>query len=128
LHIELRDWADVLVLLPLSAHSLAKVAHGLADDTLSCVARAWDFGHGNRPGKPMILAPAMNTAMWEHVLTARQLTTIQGFWNSERAPNRIKVVPPQVKVLACGELGDGALASVHIIVAAIQETIEEMKE
>jgi phosphopantothenoylcysteine decarboxylase len=69
----------------------------------------------------------MNTAMWEHVLTARQLTTIQGFWNSERAPNRIKVVSPQVKVLACGEVGDGALASVDIIVTAIQETIKEMK-
>jgi phosphopantothenoylcysteine decarboxylase len=117
----------VLVLLPLSAHSLAKVAHGLADDTLSCVARAWDFGHGSRPGKPVLLVPAMNTAMWEHELTARQLTTIQGFWNSERAPNRIKVVPPQVKVLACGEVGDGALASVDIIVAAIQETIQQMK-
>jgi phosphopantothenoylcysteine decarboxylase len=117
----------VLVLLPLSAHSLAKVAHGLADDTLSCVARAWDFGHGSRPGKPVLLVPAMNTAMWEHELTARQLATIQGFWNSERAPNRIKVVPPQVKVLACGEVGDGALASVDIIVAAIQETIQQMK-
>jgi phosphopantothenoylcysteine synthetase/decarboxylase len=55
LHIDLRDWAEVLVLLPLSAHSLAKVAHGLADDTLSCVARAWDFGHGSRPGKPVLL-------------------------------------------------------------------------
>jgi phosphopantothenoylcysteine decarboxylase len=117
----------VLVLLPLSAHSLAKVAHGLADDTLSCVARAWDFGHGSRPGKPVLLVPAMNTAMWEHVLTAQQLATIQGFWNCERAPNQIKVVPPQVKTLACGEVGDGALASVDIIVRTIQEMIQEMK-
>jgi phosphopantothenoylcysteine decarboxylase len=116
----------MLVLLPLSAHSLAKVAHGLADDTLSCVARAWDFGHGSRPGKPILLVPAMNTAMWEHVLTARQLTTIQGFWNCERAANRIHCVPPQVKTLACGEIGDGALASVHIIVRTIQEMIQEI--
>jgi phosphopantothenoylcysteine decarboxylase len=127
LHIDLRDWADLLVLMPLSAHSLAKVAHGLADDTLSCVARAWDFGHGDRPGKPVLLAPAMNTAMWQHVLTAQQLATIQGFWNSKRAPyNRIKICPPQVKALACGEVGDGALASVDVIVETIQEIIEEI--
>jgi phosphopantothenoylcysteine decarboxylase len=69
----------------------------------------------------------MNTAMWEHVLTAQQLETIQGFWNEKRAgPNNIQMVPPQVKTLACGEVGDGALASVDIIVRTIQEIIQEM--
>ncbi len=43
LHIELRRWADVLVLAPLSANTLAKVAHGLCDNLLTCVVRAWDF-------------------------------------------------------------------------------------
>jgi phosphopantothenoylcysteine decarboxylase len=66
LHIQLRDWADIAVVAPLSAHSLAKIATGLCDDPLSCVLRAWDLGyHATRPGKPLVLAPAMNTAMWE---------------------------------------------------------------
>ena len=124
LHIELRDWADALVIAPLSAHTLAKLANGLCDDTLSCVVRAWDFGHGLRPGKPLILAPAMNTAMWQHPLTLPQLKTIQQFWNNGGggggdAPSGVIVVQPQVKTLACGELGIGALASVEEIVASV---------
>lgn len=43
MHIELRRWADVLVIAPLSANSLAKLAHGLCDNLLTCVARAWDW-------------------------------------------------------------------------------------
>lgn len=128
LHIELREWADMLVIAPLSAHTLAKLVHGLCDDTLTCVARAWDLGHGTRPGKPMLLAPAMNTAMWEHPLTQQQLSTIQGFWNSSRTTsllkNCIRVVAPQVKTLACGEVGDGALASVDTIVGAVKEYLK----
>lgn len=58
LHIELRRWADVLVLAPLSANTMAKVAHGLCDNLLTSVVRAWDYA------KPMIVAPAMNTYMW----------------------------------------------------------------
>ena len=93
MHIDLRDWADVAVLAPLSAHTLGKLANGLCDDTLSCVLRAWDFGHGKRPGKPVVLAPAMNTAMWEHPLTQSQLTTLQSFWNIEQYPkNEVHVV------------------------------------
>lgn len=128
LHIELREWADMLVIAPLSAHTLAKLAQGLCDDTLTCVARAWDLGHGARPGKPMLLAPAMNTAMWEHPLTQQQLNTIQGFWNCCRTTtllkNCIRVVAPQVKTLACGEVGDGALASVDTIVGIVKEYLK----
>lgn len=121
LHIELRDWADICVIAPLSAHTLAKLANGLCDDTLSCVLRAWDYGHGERPGKALILAPAMNTAMWQHPLTQTQLATIQSFWNTKRSgdQNEIHVVEPQVKTLACGEVGTGGLASVDDILVAI---------
>lgn len=128
LHIELREWADMLVMAPLSAHTLAKLAQGFCDDTLTCVARAWDLGHGVRPGKPMLLAPAMNTAMWEHPLTQQQLSTIQGFWSSSKTTslgkNGIQVVPPQAKTLACGELGNGALASVDTIVKAVKKNLK----
>ena len=64
-HILLRRWADVYLVAPLSANSLAKLAHGLADNLVSCVARAWDFT------RPLLVAPAMNTAMWDHPFTAR---------------------------------------------------------
>jgi len=73
LHIELRRWADMLVIAPLDANTLAKLAHGLADNCLTCVWRAWD------PQRPVILAPAMNTLMWEHPLTASHLMTIVGY-------------------------------------------------
>jgi phosphopantothenoylcysteine decarboxylase len=124
LHIDLRDWADLLLIAPLSAHTLAKLAHGLCDDTLSCVVRAWDFGHGPRPGKPILLAPAMNTAMWQHPLTRPQLDSLQGFWNTAKNPkNGISVIAPQVKTLACGEVGNGALAAVDDIVRAVEVSL-----
>lgn len=93
-------------------------------DTLSCVARAWDFGHGNRPGKPLILAPAMNTAMWDHPLTQTHLRAICGFWNSARDPrNGIRIVSPICKMLACKEIGNGALAILGDIIFAIEEAL-----
>ena len=63
LHIELRRWADLLLIAPLDANTLGKLAAGLADNCLTCVWRAWD------PDRPVVLAPAMNTLMWRHPLT-----------------------------------------------------------
>lgn len=110
LHIEFRNWADLLLIAPLSAHTLAKLAHGLCDDGLSSVVRAWDF-HGG--GKPIVLAPAMNTAMWEHPLTQPQLRTLSS-WS-----RTVSIVAPQVKELACGDVGNGALANVDEILVAV---------
>src|SRR5437868_831419 len=67
LHIELRKWADLFLIAPLDANTLAKLANGMADNCLTCVWRAWD------PNRPVILAPAMNTLMWENPLTMRHL-------------------------------------------------------
>src|SRR5438876_246416 len=67
LHIELRRWAELFLIAPLDANTLAKLANGLADNCLTCVWRAWD------PGRPVVLAPAMNTLMWQHPATARHL-------------------------------------------------------
>ena len=109
-HIDLRNWADLFLIAPLSAHTLAKLAHGLCDDTLSCVARAWRYS------SPLIVAPAMNTAMWDHPATNEQLDRIRS-WGAT-------VVDPETKVLACGELGFGALASVYCIVKAVRDCID----
>lgn len=131
LHIDLRDWADALMIAPLSAHSLSKLAQGMCDDTLSCVVRAWDFGHGTRPGKPLLLAPAMNTAMWQHPSTRPQLSTIESFWNANnplhtdtKQKHGVCIVPPQVKTLACGEVGNGAMASVEDMIRSVEEAME----
>jgi phosphopantothenoylcysteine decarboxylase len=114
LHIQLRDWADIALVAPLSAHTLAKIAGGLCDDTLTCILRAWDFRPtGNRQvtntnSKPILLAPAMNTAMWNHPLTQQQFQIIQSFSASDTSI--VKVLPPVVKTLACGDIGTGAMA------------------
>ena len=125
LQIDLRNWADLLLIAPLSAHTLAKIANGLCDDTLSCVVRAWNFDRN--VGKPLILAPAMNTAMWNHPLTASQLKTIKSFGmgivggkEENCKDGLIHVVDPTVKILACGELGSGALADISDIVLAVE--------
>uniref|UniRef100_H3G7F4 Flavoprotein domain-containing protein n=1 Tax=Phytophthora ramorum TaxID=164328 RepID=H3G7F4_PHYRM len=90
-HIELKDWADVMLLAPMSANTLGKLANGLADNLLTCVARAWIMT------KPFVFAPAMNTDMWNHPITAKQLRVL--------AELGYKMVPPVEKKLACGVVG-----------------------
>ena len=71
LHIELRKWADIVIIAPLSANTLAKISHGIADNLVTSVMRAWDFS------KPCLIAPAMNTMMWDHPVTSQQLEILQ---------------------------------------------------
>ena len=112
-HIVLRDWATLCVIAPLSAHSLAKFSHGLCDDTLSCIVRAWQFE------KPLVLAPAMNVAMWEHPLTAEQLNQLVRFGTKTDGSCGVYIISPQEKMLACGDIGIGAMADVSTIVDTI---------
>jgi len=132
-HIELRRWADVFVVAPLDANTLAKFATGLCDNCLTCVWRAWD------PSRPVVVAPAMNTFMWEHPLTMRQLRALAIDTGAAHIPGHLdgnatlaqinsrsqsfRVVAPQSKELACGDVGIGAMADIHAIVAAIQELL-----
>ena len=130
LHIELRKWADLLIVAPLDANTLAKFALGLSDNCLTCVFRAWDFM------KPVILAPAMNTFMWESPVTLRHLRQLladrsgaaaANFANLEDAPAafaqhapKIVLIPPQAKRLACGDVGVGAMAEVTEIAEVVR--------
>jgi phosphopantothenoylcysteine decarboxylase len=133
-HVEFREWAELLVVAPLDANTLGKFALGLCDNFLTCLFRAWDFAT-----KPAILAPAMNTKMWEHPATRRHLATLLGDhadtvppadWEladadalfARHAP-RIVLVPPQVKTLACGEVGIGAMADVVAIAQSVQKIL-----
>lgn len=114
LHIELRNWADVLVIAPLSANTLAKIAHGQCDNLLTCVVRAWNME------KPIVLAPAMNTQMWRHPATEEHLQVLKR-WYGEK----LSIVDPVAKRLACGETGVGALAPIDQIRAAVQRSTRE---
>jgi phosphopantothenoylcysteine decarboxylase len=134
LHIEFRKWADLFLVAPLDANTLAKFALGISDNFLSCVFRAWDFA------KPVILAPAMNTLMWDSPVTLRHLRQLLedravgpiplGF-SLDDAPSlfarhapAIMIIPPQAKRLACGDIGIGAMAEV----VAIGEVVRQWSE
>ncbi|KAF7028665.1 hypothetical protein CFC21_040548 [Triticum aestivum] len=96
LHIELRKWADAMLIAPLSANTLAKIAGGQCDNLLTCVVRAWDYS------KPIYVAPAMNTFMWDNPFTRRHLDAVAGLG--------VSLIPPVTKRLACGDYGNGAMA------------------
>ena len=108
LHIELRRWADVLVVCPASADTMAKIVSGIADNLLLSVVRAWEFDK-----KPSILCPAMNTVMFEQKVTGITINALidDGF----------VIVDPVAKRLACNDKGIGALAPIDVIVSKIHE-------
>ncbi len=113
-HIELRRWADVMLIAPLTANTLAKLAHGLADNLLTCTARAWDRE------KPLIIAPAMNTFMWQHPATAEHITTLKRWYGP-----KFFVVEPIEKRLACGDMGVGAMARIEAIVEVVRRMLKK---
>ncbi|XP_053685345.1 phosphopantothenoylcysteine decarboxylase [Sabethes cyaneus] len=111
LHIELGKWADLMVIAPLDANSLAKLAQGLCENLLLCTARAWDFS------KPLLFCPAMNTRMWEHPITAGQIETLRS-WG-------LREIPCVAKTLMCGDTGLGAMAEVDTIVNEVLRCLVE---
>jgi len=108
-HIDLARWADLFVLAPASANTLGKLALGLADDLLTTVALATEA--------PLLIAPAMNTVMWNKPVVQGHLRRL--------ADGGARFVDPAAGVLACGEIGVGKLASVDSIVAAINAQLAE---
>ncbi|KAL2258996.1 hypothetical protein VTK26DRAFT_7488 [Humicola hyalothermophila] len=133
LHIELRRWADLLVVAPLSANTLAKIVNGMSDNLLTSVIRAWDTDASIEMKKKTILvAPAMNSAMWRHPITEKQIRVLTEDWgvkeeaSSTGTTRSIKgwfeVLPPITKTLACGDTG-GAMASVETICQAIEKRL-----
>ncbi|MBW0466169.1 hypothetical protein O181_005884 [Austropuccinia psidii MF-1] len=109
LHIELRKWADIILLCPCSANTLAKISNGLSDNLLTSLIRAT-----NPKQVPVIVFPAMNTLMYDHPLTKKQLKIIVqdiGF----------QVHGPISKTLACGDTGLGAMTEWQDIVKLVVE-------
>ncbi len=111
-HISLAKWADVFAIAPATANIIAKLACGLADDMLSTVALAYRG--------PITIAPAMNTAMFEHAAVTENIKTLK-----ERGAY---IVEPEEGRLACGDTGKGKLADIEDIVDAILYNTEKNQD
>jgi phosphopantothenoylcysteine synthetase/decarboxylase len=100
-HVELADAADLLLIAPATANTLAKMAHGLADDALNCIALALN------PQAAVLIAPAMNGKMWLHPATQANVTILK---------NRgAEFIGPEKGLLSCGYEGIGRLWPVEKI-------------
>lgn len=109
-HISLAQKADCCVIAPATANIIGKIASGIADDMLSTVVMAIK-------NKPIIICPAMNTAMYENAITQGNIAKLQ--------KNGYQFVEPKEALLACGDLGKGALADINVIVSAVKDAIGE---
>ncbi len=103
-HIELGEWAEVFLLAPLTANTLGKLAHGLADNLLTNTVLASRC--------PVLLAPAMNTEMWEQ-------QSVQRNWQQLLTDKRFCAVGPDAGLLACDRLGTGRMAEPSEILTSI---------
>ena len=108
-HVGAAQWADVFVVAPATANVMAKFTYGLADDQLTASFLACE--------KPKVIAPAMNTAMYENPATRHNEAVLK-----ERG---CLIVEPQVGLLACGDVGKGKLAELSDIVMHIEYALEE---
>jgi phosphopantothenoylcysteine decarboxylase / phosphopantothenate---cysteine ligase len=99
--------SDLLVIAPLSANTLAKLAHGLADNVLTQAALAFRG--------PLLVAPAMNVRMWEHAATKENVTTLVG--------RGVEILGPEAGELAEGEHGPGRMTEPEAIFARCQEIL-----
>lgn len=126
LHIELRRWSHLLMVAPLTANTLAKISGGFADNLLTSVIRAWDINPMKLKRARIIVAPAMNSSMWAHPITAKQIRVLEEEWGVNGVnPDEgwIEVLQPQVKTLACGDVGPGGMCDWHEIVAVIENRL-----
>ena len=106
-HIALADKADLLLIAPASANTLAALAHGFANNYLTEIALA--------TRAPILIAPAMNGKMWEHPATQE---------NVEKLKSRgVQFIGPEAGLLACGYEGIGRLWPVDGIVARVEELL-----
>ena len=111
-HIRLSREADVVLVAPATANIMAKMAHGLTDDLATTALLATD--------KPVMIAPSMNVMMWNNPATQSNVAILQ--------KRDVHMVGPGAGDLACGEVGDGRMAEVDDIVAALEAFFETRKK
>ena len=127
-HIDLKDWADILVIAPLSANTLAKMANGICDNLLTSIYRAWPIVGDFVAEKPIVVAPAMNTNMWNHPVTKEHMGRLFSWHNafdtSYKLNSRLYMINPVESMLACGTEGIGAMAPISHIVKVVKGVID----
>jgi len=111
-HISAAESTNLLLVAPATAHTLAKFAHGLADDFLSTLYLATTA--------PVMVAPAMNVNMWNHAATQANLATLR--------QRGVEIIAPGSGYLACGMTGSGRLAEIDEIVSAVLAHILRVDE
>jgi phosphopantothenoylcysteine decarboxylase/phosphopantothenate--cysteine ligase len=111
-HIAVAQRTDLLLVAPATADILAKFARGIADDFLTTLYLA--------TAAPVIVAPAMNVNMWNHVATQQNIEILR--------TRGVRVVNPDEGYLACGMTGAGRLAGQQEIIAAVRETLHAQKD
>jgi phosphopantothenoylcysteine decarboxylase/phosphopantothenate--cysteine ligase len=108
-HIKLADEANLLLIAPATANVIARMANGIADDALSCIALAL------QPKTPVLVAPAMNGKMWLHPATQTNVSTLKG--------RGVEFIGPEEGMLSCGYEGIGRLFEVQKIVQRALELL-----
>jgi phosphopantothenoylcysteine decarboxylase/phosphopantothenate--cysteine ligase len=103
-HTELAQWADLVIIAPATANTIAKAAHGLADDIVSATLLA--------TVKPVLFAPAMHTEMWENAATQRNIEMLQASGH--------QFVGPETGALAGGDVGPGRMVEPEEILTALE--------
>ena len=111
-HIELSRWADIIVIAPVTANTISKLAKGTTDDLASAVVLA--------SNKNIYLAPAMNVRMWEHPSTKQNLDKLKNFG--------YKIIGPEIGDMACGEYGEGKMSSPETILEEIDSYFMRQKK
>ena len=103
-HIELAKWADLLIIAPATANTIAKLAMGIADDLLTTVCLA--------TAAPILVAPAMNQQMWQHPSVKLNLQTLTDY--------DYEIIQPASGEQACGDIGEGRLPEPEQLLEYVQ--------
>lgn len=112
-HISLAKKTDLCLVAPATANIIGKIAGGIADDMASTVIMALDHA-------PVVICPAMNTKMYENPITQSNIKKLEQLG--------YHFIEPKESLLACGDLGKGALADIEVIVESVKKRLLNIKE
>jgi phosphopantothenoylcysteine decarboxylase/phosphopantothenate--cysteine ligase len=113
-HISLGNWADIVVAAPATSNLVNKLSAGIADDAVTTL---WQAAYGQ--GKPMVIAPAMNTRMWRYPATLESVGRLRQ-WG-------VHVLPVAKGALACGEIGEGRMLEPAEILEAVDSLLSAQR-
>ncbi len=111
-HISLSRWADLILIAPATANTIAKISKGFSEDLASTVVLA--------SNKPIFLAPAMNVRMWNHPSTQENLRILKGY--------SYKIIGPEIGDMACGEYGEGKMTEPVNITSYVNNYFSDINE